>query len=291
MPDLIARLLDEAPVLLDGGWGTQMQARGLAPGECPDAWNLAAPDKVREVAAAYVAAGSRIILTNTFGATRLALEGHGLAEQTAAINEAGARLSKEATGEKTLVFGSIGPSGKMLMMGETTPDALRAAFAEQAQALKAGGADGLVIETMSDLEEAKAAVAAAKETGLPVAACVVFDSGKDKDRTMMGTTVEQAAAALTEAGADIIGSNCGQGIQGFVNIVRRLRAATDRPLWVKANAGLPEIVDGKTVYRTTPDEFAAVAPALIQAGATFVGGCCGTSPDFIAAVKRRLSGK
>lgn len=289
MHDLIARLLDEAPVLLDGGWGTQMQARGLAPGDCPDAWNLSAADKVREVASAYVSAGSRIILTNTFGATRLALEGHGLADQTVAINEAGARLSEEAAADQALVFGSIGPSGKMLMMGETTAESLQAAFEEQAQALKAGGADGLVIETMSDLEEAKVAVAAAKETGLPVAACVVFDSGKDKDRTMMGTTVEQAAVALTEAGADIIGSNCGQGIEGFVGIARRLRAATDRPIWVKANAGLPEIVDGNTVYRTAPDEFAAIVPELIDAGASFVGGCCGTSPDFIAAVKRRLS--
>jgi methionine synthase I (cobalamin-dependent) len=289
MHELITRLLDEAPVLLDGGWGTQMQARGLAPGECPDAWNLSAPDKVREVAAAYVAAGSRIILTNTFGATSLALEGHSLGDQAAAINEAGARLSQEAAAGKALVFGSMGPSGKMLMMGETTPDALQAAFAEQAAALKDGGADGLVIETMSDLEEAKAAIAGAKTTGLPVVACVVFDSGKDKDRTMMGATVEQAVAVLTEAGVDVVGSNCGQGIEGFAEITRRLRAATDRPLWIKANAGLPEMEDGRTVYRKTPEEFAAAVPELIKAGASFVGGCCGTTPEFIAAVQRRLS--
>lgn len=290
MYDILVRLLAEAPVLLDGAWGTQMQARGLAPGDCPDLWNLNQPDKVREVAAAYVAAGSRVILTNTFGASRLGLESHGVAEQARAINEAGARLSREAAGDQALVFGSIGPSGKMIMTGETTFEALQAAFTEQAEALAAGGADGLVIETMADLDEARAAVAAAKTTGLPVAACMVFDSGKDKDRTMMGVTPEQAAEALTEAGAEVIGSNCGQGIQGFVGICRRLHAATDRPIWIKANAGLPEMEDGQVVYRTTPEEFADHVPELLGAGASFVGGCCGTHPGFIEAVKRRLAG-
>ncbi len=285
----IERLLAEGTVLLDGAWGTQMQARGLAPGECPDLWNLTAPDKVREVARAYVDAGSRVILTNTFGASRLALAGHNAADQAPAINEAGARLSKEAAGDQALVFGSIGPSGKMVMMGETSVEELEDVFAEQAQALAAGGAAGLVIETMADLDEARAALSAAKKTGLPVVACMVFDSGKDKDRTMMGVTPEQAAQALTEAGADVIGSNCGQGIQGFVNICRRLRAATDRPIWIKANAGLPEMEGGQVVYRTTPEEFAAVVPDVIAAGARFVGGCCGTRPDFIAAVKARLA--
>jgi methionine synthase I (cobalamin-dependent) len=285
----IERLLAEGTVLLDGAWGTQMQARGLAPGECPDLWNLTAPDKVREVARAYVDAGSRVILTNTFGASRLALAGHNAADQAPAINEAGARLSKEAAGDQALVFGSIGPSGKMVMMGETSVEELEDVFAEQAQALAAGGADGLVIETMADLDEARAALTAAKKTGLPVVACMVFDSGKDKDRTMMGVTPEQAAQVLTEAGADVIGSNCGQGIQGFVNICRRLRAATDRPIWIKANAGLPEMEGGQVVYRTTPEEFAAVVPDVIAAGARFVGGCCGTRPDFIAAVKARLA--
>lgn len=289
MHDTLARLLAEAPVLLDGAWGTQMQARGLAPGDCPDLWNLNQPDKVREVAAAYVAAGSRVILTNTFGASRLGLESHGLADQARAINEAGVRLSKEAAGDQALVFGSIGPSGKMIMTGETTAEALQAAFTEQAEALAAGGVDGLVIETMADLDEARAALAAAKTTGLPVTACMVFDSGKDKDRTMMGVTPEQAAGALAEAGADVIGSNCGQGIQGFVGICRRLHAATDRPIWIKANAGLPEMENGQVVYRTTPEEFAGHVPELLAAGASFVGGCCGTHPGFIEAVKQQLA--
>ena len=167
---------------------------------------------------------------------------------------------------------------------------LRAAFAEQARALAEAGADALVVETMADLEEAKLAVSAARETGLPVVACMVFDSGKDKDRTMMGTTPEQAARALTEAGADVIGANCGQGIAGFTAICRRLRAATDRPLWMKPNAGLPTMVAGRARYTATPDEFAAYVPGLIKAGASFIGGCCGTRPDFIAAIRRALPG-
>ena len=145
---------------------------------------------------------------------------------------------------------------------------MKAAFAEQAQAIADAGADGIVIETMSDPAEAALAVAAAHETGLPVVACMTFDSGAKQDRTMMGTTPEQAAEQLAAAGADVIGSNCGQGIAGMVEVCRRLHAATDRPIWIKANAGLPEIVDGQTVYRQTPAEFAAYVPQLLEAGAS-----------------------
>jgi len=139
---------------------------------------------------------------------------------------------------------------------------------------------------MSDLEEATLAIAAARETGRPVVACMVFDAGKDRDRTTMGSTPEQVAKALSHAGADVIGANCGQGIAGFVPICRRLRAATDRPLWLKPNAGLPQLIDGRATYTTTPEEFAAHVPELIQSGASFIGGCCGTSPAFIQAIVR-----
>jgi len=286
---LLQRLLASGPVLTDGAWGTQLQARGLAIGEFPDAWNLTHPDKVAEVARAYVEAGSQIILTNTFGANRLRLAEAGLADRVVEINEAGARLSREAAGRQACVFASIGPSGQMLMSGETTPEEITAAFREQAAALAGGGADALVVETMTDLEEAKLAVAAAKATGLPVVASMVFDSGREKDRTMMGTTPEQAAAGLVEAGADVVGANCGQGIAGFVKICARLKsAAPGRPVWIKANAGLPEVRDGKVYYATTPEQFASYVPALLAAGADFVGGCCGTSPEFIRALRRVL---
>lgn len=288
MHPVIEELLAGGPVLTDGAWGTQLQARGLPPGQLPDLWNLTHPEHVAEVARAYVQAGSRVILTNTFGANRLRLAEAGCADRLEAINQEGVRLSRQAAAGRAKVFASIGPSGKMLLSGEVSAADLTAVFTEQAQALARGGADGLVIETMSDVEEARLAVAAARSTGLPVVACVVFDSGRDKDRTMMGQTPEQAAEALAGAGADVIGSNCGQGIAGFVNLCRRLRAATDRPVWIKPNAGLPELVEGRAVYRTGPEEFASYLPALLEAGANFIGGCCGTTPEFIAALSRAL---
>jgi len=289
-PAFIQQLLAKGPVLTDGAWGTQLQARGLAPGEVPDLWNLTHPEKVAEVARAYVEAGAQVILTNTFGGNRFRLAEAGAADKVKAINEAGARISREAAGSRAFVFASIGPSGIMLMTGDVTEDGLRAAFVEQAEALARGGANALVVETMADLEEVKIAVAAAKTTGLPVVGSMVFDSGKDKDRTMMGTTPEQAAAGLVEAGADVVGSNCGQGIAGFVKICARLKAAAaGRPVWIKANAGLPQMKDGKASYDTTPQQFADFVPVLLDAGAGFIGGCCGTSPDFIKALRLKLN--
>lgn len=290
MHALLEKLLAGGPVITDGAWGTELQARGLTSDDFPDAWNLTHPERVAEVARAYVEAGSRIILTNTFGANRLRLAGHGLEDQVAEINRQGVEISKQAAAGRAAVFASIGPTGKMLMTGETSAEELRAVFAEQAQAIAAAGPDGIVIETMSDLEEALPALAAAKATGLPVVACMVFDAGKEKDRTMMGATPEQVAAALTSAGADVVGANCGVGIERYVPVCRRLKAATDRPIWIKANAGLPAMVGGKVVYQTTPEDFAGHVPALIAAGASFIGGCCGTNPDFIRAAKRQLQG-
>ena len=282
-------LLAGGTVVTDGAWGTQLQARGLANGECPDAWNLSHPRLVEDVARAYVEAGSRVILTNTFRANRIALQAAGLAGQVAAINRAGVEISGRAAEGRARVFASIGPSGKLILSGEVTPADLRAAFAEQAQALAAAGADALVVETMSDLDEAKEAIAAARECGLPVVASMVFDSGKNKDRTMMGVTPERAAAELAEAGADVIGANCGRGIAGYVEICRRLHAATNRPIWIKANAGMPELAGGRPVYRMSPEEFAGYVPALLEAGASFIGGCCGTGPEFIRAVTGQIA--
>jgi 5-methyltetrahydrofolate--homocysteine methyltransferase len=289
MPGLIEELAAAGPVVTDGAWGTQLQARGLEVGRSPDAWNLSHPDWVEEIGRAYVEAGSQVIITNTFQANRLALERHGLTEKTAEINRAGAEISCRAAAGRARVFGSIGPSGKVLLMDETTEDELREVFGEQARALAEGGAEAIVVETMSEPDEAKAALSAALETGLPVVACMTFDSGKDLDRTSFGTTPEQAAKLLVEAGAHAIGANCGQGLEGYVAICKRLKAATDRPVWIKANAGLPEVVGGKTVWSQTPERFASFVPALVEAGASFIGGCCGTGPEFIRAVRERLS--
>lgn len=287
---VIHELLTAGPVITDGAWGTELQARGLAAGKPADLWNLSHPGEVEAVARAYVEAGSRIILTNTFRANRIALERYAEPKRIADINRAGVEISRRSAAGRVLVFASIGPSGKLLAAEEIDVQRLEVAFAEQARVLADAGADGLVVETMADLVEAKIAVAAALTTGLPVVACMVFDSGKNRDRTMMGVGPQQAAAELTAAGAHVIGANCGIGVETAVAICAMLRSATDRPIWIKPNAGLPELVNGEMVYRMKPETFAGFLPRLAAAGAGFVGGCCGTTPRFIHALRRRCAG-
>lgn len=289
MHALIGELLARRPVVTDGAWGTELQARGLPPGALPELWNLTHPERVLEVARAYVEAGSRVILTNTFSANRIRLADAGLAERICEINREGVRCSREAAGARARVFASIGPTGKLLLDGSVTAEVLRAVFEEQARLLAEAGADALVVETMSDLTEAEIAVRAAKATGLPVVACMAFDSGREKDRTMMGVSPEEAVRALEAAGADVLGANCGQGIEGFLSLYRRLRAASELPIWLKPNAGLPTLVGGRAAYAQTPEAFAEEALELARLGADFLGGCCGTGPDFIRAMVQRLS--
>ena len=263
----------------DGAWGTQLQARGLALGDSPDTWNLTFPERVEAVAHAYVEAGSEVILTNTFRANAIAMEG-----DLDAINRAGVELSLRAAKGRALVFASIGPSGKMMMSGEVSAEAVSGAFAAQAASLAAAGADALLIETMSDIEEARLAVAAAKATGLPAIVSFAFDSGRNKDRTMMGATPEAVAAAMVEAGADAVGANCGVGVEHAAALCARLRAACDLPLWIKPNAGLPKMEGTEVRYDVSAEWFASHYAALREAGANFVGGCCGSTPDFIRAL-------
>lgn len=290
MHPLIQKLLTEAPIISDGAWGTQLQTSGIDDGSCPDSWCLSHPEVVENVARAYVDVGSRIILSNSFGASRLRLAEYDLADQTREINRAAAAISRRAadTGENVLVFASMGPTGKMLLMGDVTEQELYDSFAEQAESLAEGGADGIVIETMADTAEAIQAIRAVRATGLPVIASMVFDAGKDRDRTMMGLTPEMAADELLEAGADVVGANCGHGAKPHIPICQRLKRTPETPVWIKPNAGMPQIKDGKIVYDTTPAEFAAQAVELRAAGADFLGGCCGTSPAFIQAVCAQL---
>ena len=285
---LIERLIAEGPVLADGGWGTEMQARGLEAGELGDVWNLQHPERVEEVARAYVEAGSRVIMTNTFRASRVALERYGVEEQAVDINRAAVEISKRAAGERAFVFASIGPSGKMLFTGQVDEATLSASFTEQAKALADAGADALVVETMADLAEAHIALTAALETGLPVVSCMVFDSGKNRDRTMTGVSPAQAAAELDKWGAHVIGANCGIGIEQALGIYTEFASATDKPIWIKPNAGIPQLVKGEIIYQTTPEEFASYVPNLVEAGAKFVGGCCGTNPAFVKAIRAQL---
>lgn len=289
MHPLIESLVKNGPVVTDGSWGTQMQKRGLKRGQSPDSWNLSHADQVREVAEQYVNAGSQIILTNTFGASRLSLANFRLAEKAVEINMAGVRISKEAAADRAYVFASIGPTGRMLITRETTEEELQNVFEEQAKAQARAGADGIIIETMIDIDEARIAAMAAKQTGLPVIVSMVYDSGEDKDRTMMGNSPEEVVAEISKIGVDGFGANCGQGIEAFLPICRRMRQATDLPIWIKPNAGLPEVVDDGVVFRTTPREFVQYVPDLIQAGANFIGGCCGTDQEFVKAIRQTVA--
>jgi 5-methyltetrahydrofolate--homocysteine methyltransferase len=291
----IAAAAKEGRILVsDGAWGTFLFRKGLARGDCPELWCADHPDDVRGIAASYVAAGADMVETNSFGGTRIRLAGHGLAERASELNEAAARLSREAldaraaAGREPWVLGSIGPSGKFLMMGDVSAEELRAAFSEQAEALARGGADALCVETMMDAEEAAIAVRAAKEAaGLEVICTFTFDKTvQGYYRTMMGLSPEDAAAAALDAGADIVGTNCGNGFAGMIEVVKAMRpAARGRPIMVQANAGLPQQVDGVDVYPEGPGDMAALVPALLDAGASVVGGCCGTTPAHIAAIR------
>jgi methionine synthase I (cobalamin-dependent) len=291
MHPLIKSLIKSGTVVTDGSWGTQMQMRGLDRRECPDSWNLRHPERVLEVAQQYVTAGSRIILTNTFGGSRLALKKYKLDHQTVDINMAGVEISKKAVGNRAYVFASIGPTGLMLVTRETTEAELQSVFEEQAAAQARAGADGIIVETMIDVTEARIAATAAKQTGLPVIVSMVYDSGENKDRTMMGNSPEEVVEELRGVGVDGIGANCGQGIEAFPPICARLRRATDLPIWMKPNAGLPELVDDRAVFHTSAQEFVKFIPDLIQAGAGFVGGCCGTDQAFVKAIRETVDNR
>lgn len=285
----IASALREGKILFsDGAWGTYMQSMGLKGGECPELWNLERFDDMVSIARSYAEAGSDMVQANSFGANRYKLAHYGLSDKVAEINEAAARASRKAVGEDMWVIASVGPTGKLLIMEEVTEDELYEAFKEQAVALEKGGADAVCVETMSDVEEACLAVRAAKEnTSLEVICTFTFERSVRGDyRTMMGVSPEQAATAALEAGADIIGTNCGNGAERMADILKEMKAAQpDALLLVHANAGLPNNTDGVDVYPETPEVMAGLTPLLVEAGANVIGGCCGTTPAHITAMR------
>jgi 5-methyltetrahydrofolate--homocysteine methyltransferase len=290
MQNLLARVKGGDILISDGAMGTFLQARGLQAGECPESWCLSHPEVVKGIAEAYIAAGSDVVETNSFGGTSYKLKAYAMADKVAEINRAAARLAKEAMGEKGYVAASVGPTGQIVVEegGEVTPQDLYAAFQEQVVALEEGGADALCIETLASLIEATQAIRAAKEhTKLPVICTFTFEAGARGFRTMMGVTPERAAQEAVAAGADIIGANCGNGIVNMIEITRAMRAAQpDTPILIHANAGIPVLEGGKTVFRETPEFMASHVPALIAAGANIIGGCCGTTPAHIAAMAK-----
>ena len=284
----VKHIFKSGTYLSDGAWGTEFLKKGFTIGESADLLNETRPGWVREVAAGYAQAGADIILTNTFGANRIALSRFGLESKARELNRQGVLLSRQAAGPTAGVFASLGPTGRMISAGEITGEAAEEAFLEQAIALKEAGADAVVVETMGDLEEYSAAIRAVKTAGLPVAGCMSFDSGKDFLRTLMGVTIDQMVEAAEGLHADMVGANCGVGVENYVKIAETLLKKSRLPVWIKANAGLPRVEKGGTVYDMTPDRFAGYVKTLSGMGVRVIGGCCGTTPDFIRASRRAL---
>jgi 5-methyltetrahydrofolate--homocysteine methyltransferase len=275
-------------LISDGAWGTYLHKKGLKPGECPELWCIDRYDDVKSIAQSYVDAGADLVETNSFGGSTFKLQHYKLAERSAEINEAAAKASREAAGPDKWVIASIGPTGKMLITEEVTEEELYDSFKIQAVALEKGGADGICIETMSDIDEACIAVRAVKENTKCEAICTfTFEKTVRGDyRTMMGVSPVDAAKAAAEAGADVIGANCGNGMERMIEIVHEMREAEpEMPILIHANAGLPENIDGKDVFPESPADMAKSVSAIIKAGANIIGGCCGTTPDHIKAMK------
>jgi 5-methyltetrahydrofolate--homocysteine methyltransferase len=275
-------------LISDGAMGTYLQTKGLKLGECMESWCISHPEVIRGIHEAYIAAGADILETNSFGGTSYKLEPYGLADKVRELNLAAAALAKQAGAGRVYVAASVGPTGRIVEDegGDVAPQDLYKAFQEQVAALEEGGADALCIETMASLAEALQAIKAAKEnTQLPVICTFTFEASARGFRTMMGVTPERAAREAVAAGADIVGANCGNGIVNMIEITRQMRAAQPHtPILINANAGLPVLEGDKTVFKETPEFMASKVPDLIKAGAQIIGGCCGTTPEHIAAI-------
>jgi len=291
MQSFMEKVKSGKPLLCDGAMGSLLMERGLKQGECPEHLNLTQPEIIEDVTRLYLEAGADLIQSNTFGASPMKLSDYGLADKTEEINKAGVSLAKKVLGDKAYVYGSCGPSGKILQpFGDGEPDDLQHGFERQLRSMVEAGVDVIFIETMTDLNEAKIALRAAKKVAakISVVACMTFDVTPKGIFTMMGNRLADVAAELESAGADVIGSNCGNGLDKMIQIAVALKKLSTLPLIIQSNAGLPVNKDGQIVYPETAEMFAAKVVDLINAGVSIVGGCCGTTPDTIRAMRKTI---
>ncbi len=292
MKPILSRLQNGPTVIADGAMGTQLYERGLKEGDCPEKINLTSPDILTDIATDYKNAGAEIIQTNTFGASPMRLAQYNLSDQTEEINLIACQAVRKAVGNDCYISGSCGPSGHLLKpYGDTEPEEVRANFIRQISALIKGGVDHITIETMMDLREASLAIEATRSISsqIPIMATMTYNKTPRGYFTVSGNTIAATVETMISAGADVTGSNCGTGISGMIEIATEFKRHTDRPILIQANAGLPEIKNGITTYPDTPEIMADLSLQLASAGVTVIGGCCGTTPAHIRAIKAAIS--
>jgi 5-methyltetrahydrofolate--homocysteine methyltransferase len=288
-PEELRTLLGQRVLLLDGGFGSLLMTAGLERGRAPEWWNLEHPERVGAAHRGYVDAGSDLIHTNSFGASPPKLHAAGLGGRCREVNGLAVTIARNACDRSTLVAGDVGPTGLLLApVGQATGEEVREALREQAAALAEAGADLISIETMYDLREALAAVEAARATGLPVLASMTFEARKRGFFTIMGDPLPASLAALADAGAEAVGCNCSVTSSVMVGMVSEARRSVSTPIVAQPNAGQPRVTPEGTVYDASPEEFARDVVAMVKAGARLVGGCCGTTPEFIACARAAL---
>lgn len=290
MNKFLSTLKSKIVLLCDGAMGTELQRKGLKVGDCPEEYNLTHPEVIQAIHKDYYDAGSDIVETNTFGANRLRLKFYGLEDQVREINSAAVNNAKFVCPNNKFIAGSIGPLGELFEpIGTISENYAYEVFVEQAKVLEDSGLDILFIETMMSIEEAVIAVKAAKEnTTLPIAASMTFELGKTGLKTPWGVDVQTAVNELTNAGADIIGSNCGKGFDEMIQVINEMKKLTTKPILAQSNAGIPELVDGKLHYIETPEMIAPKVHELLKSGVNIIGGCCGTNPSHIKKMREVL---
>ena len=291
MQPLLERLKLPGVIIADGAMGTMLHERGLKPGDCPEKMNLESGEILEEIAGLYLEAGAEMVQTNTFGGSPLKLSSYGLESKMEEINARAVQAVRKVVGDRAYVAASCGPCGKILEpYGDTSTEEVYESFRKQMKVLIAEGVDVIVVETMTDLNEAKLAAKAAKSISpsIPVCATMTYDSTPRGFYTIMGATVPQAARELVEAGADAVGSNCGNGIQNMIKIAEEFAKCSALPIIIQSNAGIPSVRDGVTVFPESPAFMAEKSKELKRIGVKIIGGCCGTTPEHILAIRKAL---